>query len=126
MRRLTIAAVILISMVLTALYVGRTVDSMTQACITQLEQAQQFAGEDQWEKARTLTNRAWQGWDKNKFQIYVLLRHSELDQILISFRAVEQYLALEEMDQYAAANATLITQLELLSETEEPSLENVL
>ena len=76
MRRLTIAAVILISMVLTALYVGRTVGSMTQTCITQLEQAQQLAREDQWGKARTLTNRALQEWNKNKFQIYVLLRQS--------------------------------------------------
>ena len=35
-------------------------------------------------------------------------------------------LKLEEMDQYAAANAQLIAQLELLAEMEDPSLENVL
>ena len=41
-------------------------------------------------------------------------------------QAVEEYLKLEEMDQYAAANAQLIAQLELLAEMEDPSLENVL
>ena len=33
---------------------------------------------------------------------------------------------LEELDQYVAANADLIAQLELLSEMEQPSLVNIL
>lgn len=37
-----------------------------------------------------------------------------------------QYLDLEELDQYAAANADLVAQLELLSEMEQPSLVNIL
>ena len=37
-----------------------------------------------------------------------------------------QYLDLEEMDQYAAANADLISQLELLSEMEQATVVNVL
>ena len=48
------------------------------------------------------------------------------DTVLLLFRSVEEYLKLEEMDQYAAANAQLIAQLELLAEMEDPSLENVL
>ena len=53
------------------------------------------------------------------------MRHSDTDQILCSFRALEQYLTLEEPDQYTAANAELITQLELLAEMEQPSLVNI-
>ncbi len=37
-----------------------------------------------------------------------------------------EYLRLEEPDQYNAANADLITQLELLAEMEQPSVVNVL
>ena len=41
-------------------------------------------------------------------------------------RVVDEYLKLEEMDEYAAANAALIKQLELLAEVHQPSLMNVL
>ena len=54
------------------------------------------------------------------------MRHSDTDQILRAFRSVLQYLEIQEMDQYTAANADLITQLELLSETEQAALVNVL
>ena len=55
-----------------------------------------------------------------------LLRHSDTDQILLSFRGVEEYLKLEETNQYVAANAQLITQLELMADMEQPSLGNIL
>ena len=65
-------------------------------------------------------------WQERSFWLHALLRHSDTDQVLLLFRSVEEYLKLEEMDQYAAANAQLIAQLELLAEMEDPSLENVL
>ena len=43
----------------------------------------------------------------------------------VSRMILDQYLALEESDQYTAANAELICQLELLSEMEQPSLVNI-
>ena len=58
--------------------------------------------------------------------MHVFLRHSDTDQILRTFRQVIQYLDLEELDQYVAANADLVAQLELLSEMEQPSLVNIL
>ena len=54
------------------------------------------------------------------------MRHSDTDQILRGFRCVLQYLTLQEMDQYAAANADLIAQIRLLSEMEQATLVNVL
>ena len=54
------------------------------------------------------------------------MRHGDTDQILRSFQGVLQYLQLEEMDQYAAANADLASQLRLLSEMEQASLVNIL
>ena len=55
-----------------------------------------------------------------------MLRHSDTDQVLRAFRAVLEYLELEELDQYAAANADLVAQLELLAEMEQATLVNVL
>ena len=54
------------------------------------------------------------------------MRHSDTDQVLRAFRQVLEYLRLQEPDQYNAANADLMAQLELLAEMEQPSVANVL
>lgn len=54
------------------------------------------------------------------------MRHSDTDQILRTFQSVLQYLELQELDQYAAANADLAAQIQLLAEMEQASLVNVL
>lgn len=126
MKRFCAASAILLILLAASLYSGRTVSQLTSSCIQQLSSAQQLARQDDWEQARSLTQQAFQRWQQRHFALYVLLRHEDTDDILISFRTVEQYLLLEEMDQYAAANITLITQLELLAEMEQVSLENIL
>ena len=79
-----------------------------------------------WEGAAALSGEAFRRWQDRGFYLHVLMRHSDADQIFRSFRTLEQYLALEEPGQYAAANADLIAQLELLSEMEQPSWKNIL
>lgn len=54
------------------------------------------------------------------------MRHSDTDQVLRAFRTVLEYLRLQEPDQYNAANADLMAQLELLAEMEQASVVNVL
>ena len=126
MKRLWAACAILLLLLAVSLYSGRAINRLTSDCIQQLTAAQQLATQDDWPQARAITQQVFQNWQEHSFSLHALLRHAEADQILISFRTVEQYLQLEEMDQYAAANITLITQLELLSETEQATLENVL
>ena len=60
------------------------------------------------------------------FYLHVVMRHSDTDQILRTFQSVLQYLELQELDQYAAANADLAAQIQLLAEMEQASLVNVL
>jgi len=91
-----------------------------------LNQAQTLVEREQWDQAEELTRQVYQDWQDSHFYLHVVMRHSDTDQILRGFRAVEQYLVLEEPDQYTAANAELICQLELLSEMEQPSLVNIL
>ncbi len=126
MKRLFAACVILALLLVISLYSGYAVGSLSNTCIQQLKEAQTLAAQDEWSQARTMTQQTFQYWQSFHFPLHTVMRHTENDQILISFRTVEQYLALEEMDQYAAANITLITQLELLAEMEQASLENVL
>lgn len=126
MRRLWIAVALLALMLGGALtnawYSQRLTDRMGE----QLRQAQAMTEEERWAEAVSLTRQVYDSWQAQHFYLHVTMRHSDTDQILRSFRAVLEYLELEEPDQYNAANADLITQLELLAEMEQVSLSNVL
>ena len=126
MRRLWMASLLLA--LLLALCLGNAWYSLTltRQLAGQLNEAQALVEQDRWQDARALTRQAYDSWNGHHFYLHVFLRHSDTDQILRTFRQVTQYLELEELDQYVAANADLIAQLELLSEMEQPSLVNIL
>ena len=126
MKRLCAACLILVLLLGVSLTCGRALGELTETCTAHLQTAQSLAARGDWDGARARTGLAFQLWQRHSLPLHALTRHTEADQILISFRCVEQYLTLEEMDQYAAANVTLITQLELLAEMEQATLENVL
>ena len=92
----------------------------------QLRQAQDCARREDWDQAEALTRQAFAGWQEHHLYLHCVMRHSDTDQILRSFQAVLEYLPLQEPDQYNAANADLIAQLELLAEMEQVSVANVL
>ena len=73
-----------------------------------------------------MTRQVYEDWQSHHFYFHTLMRHSDTDQILRGFRQVLEYLSLQEPDQYNAANADLMAQLELLAEMEQPTLTNVL
>lgn len=126
MKRLWMAAILLCALV--ALCLGNAWYSLTltRHLSHQLTQAQTLVEQGQWKPARALTQEVYDSWNGHHFYLHVFLRHSDTDQILRTFRQVLQYLQLEELDQYAAANADLTAQLELLAEMEQPSLVNIL
>ena len=126
MKRLWMAVLllgVLVALCLTNAWYSLT---LTRQFSQQLSQAEQLVEQDRWEPARALTQEVYDSWNGHHFYLHVFLRHSDTDQILRTFRQVLQYLQLEELDQYVAANADLIAQLELLSEMEQPSLVNIL
>ncbi len=88
--------------------------------------SQSLARQGRWEDALAITQEVYDQWQSLHFYLHSTMRHSDTDQILRGFRTVMEYLRLEEPDQYNAANADLITQLELLAEMEQPSVVNVL
>ena len=122
MKRLVSAAALLLILLGASLWNAWYADRLTGRMAGQLEQAAQGDGEG----AARLSRESFGLWQAHDAYLHVMMRHSDTDQILRAFRAVEQYLALEEPDQYTAANAELICQLELLSEMEQPSLVNIL
>lgn len=101
-------------------------ESLTNSYISQLEYAQELTDQEQWEEAAQITTTVYQDWNSQSFRLYVLLRHSDLDKILLGFQSVSQYLDQQDQEPYLANNAQLIAQLKLLSEMEQLSLENIL
>lgn len=100
--------------------------ALTQSYSAQLEEAQTLSREENWEEAGNITKEVYDHWNSQSFWLYVLLRHSDIDKISLGFQTVCQYLEQEDVEPYVANNAQLITQLQLLSEMEQLSWENVL
>ena len=126
MKRLWIAAALLAAMLAGSLVNAWYAQSLCDGLNRQLEQAQKLARAEDWDRAEKVTREVYEDWQDSHFYLHTIMRHSDTDEILRAFRSVLQYLELEEMDQYAAANADLMAQIELLAEMEQASLVNVL
>lgn len=126
MKRLWACVILLALLLSLSLLNGYYIEKFTQRLAGHLEQSQTLAQQGQWSRAADLTKLAFTQWQEGHFYLHTTMRHADTDQILRAFHGVLQYLELHEMDQYAAANAELIILLQLLAETEQPSLVNIL
>ncbi len=126
MKRLYIAAALLALLLGLSLVNGWYSERLTGEMREQLRQAQRLAEEEDWGRAEAVTRQVYEDWQNRHFYFHTTMRHSDTDQVLRGFRTVLEYVRLQEPDQYNAANADLITQLELLAEMEQPSVANVL
>lgn len=126
MRRLWISVGLLLLLLGGSLFNAWYAKELTDTMGEQLRLAQQMTKTGRWEQALALTQQVYDQWESRHFYLHSTMRHSDTDQILRGFRTVIEYLRLQEPDQYNAANADLITQLELLAEMEQPSVVNVL
>ena len=126
MKRLYIAAALLALLLGLSLVNGWYSERLTGEMREQLRQAQRLAEEEDWGRAEAVTRQVYEDWQSRHFYFHTTMRHSDTDQVLRGFRTVLEYVRLQEPDQYNAANADLITQLELLAEMEQPSVANVL
>lgn len=126
MKRLWIAAALLAFLLGASLANAWYSQSLTGDMTDRLRQAQSLAEEENWDQAEAVTRQVYEDWQDHHFYLHTLMRHSDTDQVLRAFRQVLEYLRLQEPDQYNAANADLIAQLELLAEMEQASVVNVL
>jgi hypothetical protein len=101
-------------------------DKMAGEITRGLTAAEELALRGSWEQAQEITRQCFEAWNDHHTYLHIVSRHSDTDEILTSFRAVLQYLELEEIDQYAAENRELVTHIDLLAEMEQPDWLNVL
>ena len=126
MKRLWIAAGLLALLLAASLTNAWYAPKLTGNMGERLRQAQTLTGQGNWDRAEALTRQVYEDWQDHHFYFHTLMRHSDTDQVLRAFRQVLEYLRLREPDQYNAANADLVAQLELLAEMEQATVVNVL
>ena len=126
MKRIYIAAGLLLVLLGASLTNAWYAQSLTGGMTDQLRRAQSLTEQDDWAQAEAVTRQVYEDWQDHHFYLHTLMRHSDTDQVLRGFRQVLEYLQLREPDQYNAANADLMTQLELLAEMEQATVVNVL
>ena len=125
MKRVWICALLLLSLLGAALWSSMKLSSLIREMTADLQLAQRSAEEGAWEQAAELTQRAGSRWEAQRGYLYVVLRHSEANEVQSGLREAEQLLRLEDPGEYAAANARLIAQLQSLAETEHLTVENL-
>ena len=126
MKRLWVSVVTLTLIFLFSLLNSWVLSRTTAKLCETLEQAQVLAEQGDWDSARTVTARAEQDWDKYSNYLYIVLRHSESDEVIGGFREMQEFLKWEEASDYAAANAKLAEHIRLLSKMERLSITNLL
>lgn len=126
MKRLWICAAILMAMLGATLFNSRYLNNLVADFSSKLTAAHQLSAQDNWEAARQLTQQVADHWQEHDFYLHIMLPHRDIDEIHLIFQEVEEYLELEEADQYNAANAKLIAQLGLLAEMEQLNIKNIL
>lgn len=126
MKRFWIALLLLGAIFTGTLFHIRSLHGFTDTLAGLLEQADELAAAEQWEQARTLTDQAKDTWADRDVYLHVLLRHADTDSIYAGFRETLALLDSREYGEYAAANARLFTQIQLLYEAEQLTLKNLL
>ena len=126
MKRAWIALAILCAVFAAALYSGYVLRGFTEELTGLLTLAQTQAEHDAWNEADELTRAAAEKWEAQDAYLHVTLRHADTDSIYTSFREVEEFLESREQGEYSAANARLIALIELLNESEQLTLKNIL
>ena len=127
MRRLWISCLLILLLVgLAALHVSH-LKTFTEDLIGQLESVESSIQRSNWSDAGSTLDRAFQRWEDEAFYLHTMLRHTDIDAILTSFKEAKAYLASrEDIAECLAVTARLINQLELLLEAEQPTIKNLL
>ena len=105
-------------------YLSRFTDELTALLV----QAQEQMERGNWEDAARLTQQARERWVARDGYLHITLRHADIDAVLVSFDEALAFLQGDEHQpaEYAAVNARLLTQLDLLLEAELPTITNLL
>ena len=91
-----------------------------------LERSIRQAEEEQYTAAAASLRQAKQLWESHETVLGIFLHHEEADEILALFAQLEEFIKLEDLDDYLAACNELTARLEHVRRMELPTVENVM
>ena len=109
-----------------SLWAGRYVELRTEHWTALLEQADREGRQEDWNAAREQMDRAYADWQSSQTFFHIIMDHEELDAAEGLFAGA--FAVCEEGDDadFHQMLAQLIKQLDLLSETQQASIRNIL
>lgn len=126
MKSLYIPAGILAVILGFSLWSGRYVEQRTGHWSALLEQADQRGRQEDWEAAREQMEKTYQDWQGSQTFFHIIMDHNELDEAEDLFAGAFAMCREEDDADFHQLVSQLIKQLELLSETQQASIKNIL
>ena len=109
-----------------SLWTGRYVELRTEHWTALLEQADQEGRMENWNSARDQMDRIYEDWQSSQTFFHIIMDHEELDSAEDLFAGAFAMCREEDDADFHQLLAQLIKQLELLSETQQASIQNIL
>lgn len=126
MRHILIAVFVLLLCLTFCIWASASVTHEIDAALSMLDTAQSRAESDNAAGAADAVGKAKALWQRREVLFGILMRHSETDEVLNRFAALEQYARIEDRDDFKACCAELSQMLRHLRGMQRFCIENVL
>ena len=126
MKALYLPALILSLLLGLSLWTGSYVSSRAEEWSRYLEEADRLAQLEQWDLAKAQIDAGYERWSDRQALLHIIMEHRELDEAEVLFAAAYAACDQQDVPDFHAALAQLLTQIRLLAETQQVSLQNIL
>ena len=109
-----------------SLWTGRYVDQRAEHWNMLLAQADQSGRMEHWDAAREQMDQIYQDWQDSQTLFHIILTHTELDKAEDLFAGAFAMCREEDDADFHQLLAQLMKQIELLAETQQTSIQNIL
>ena len=126
MRALYIPAVILLAILTLALWSGHYTQTQTRQWVMLLEEAGDLAKQEYWQDAKNILERTYSDWNRNRTFYHTIIQHDDLDEAEFFFTGAAAACNEDSGEEFHILLAQLIKALQLLAETQQFSIQNIL
>ena len=117
---------VLAGLLLLSLWNSRHMTETTRALRDQVLLADRLASEGDWPGAAAALAEGYRDWSGHQTYLHIVLEHDAVDGAEAMYRRAAAFAATEEITEFRAEAADLLSQLRLLAEMERCSIKNVL
>ena len=105
---------------------GAAMSRLTDQLCRELSQCEALGRSEDWDGAAAALKECYQDWTHHQTYLHIVLEHDAVDGAEAMYRRAAAFAATEEITEFRAEAADLLSQLRLLAEMERCSIKNVL